>query len=1363
MILAIRFLRNLCTVIVPALMTCHLAHAQPAAVPESVRTVLKQYCLECHQGDQAEAEIDLAQFESIEQVRSATKIWQRVHKMLVSRQMPPKDSAHPNDDEHQRLSSWVRDFLQAEATAQAGDPGPVTLRRLNNAEYTYTIRDLTGIASLDPTKEFPIDGAAGEGFNNTGDALGMSPSLVNKYLLAAKEIAQHMVLMPDGVRFSRQTTPRDWTDAALNEIRQFYFQFADDRGKFLDWEGKNANTPRNGRIPLADYIGATIANRDALRAGSISIERVARQNQLSPKYLAEIWSTLNGTVDQGFLLNDLRDQWQATSDVTAIVTYIERWQHALWQFHPIGHLGRKGAPKHWMTPKDSTVVRKRLKLELPAAKDDAAKDDTDAISIYLTAVGATGDDAIVAWRSPRIQLPGRPPILLRDVSGAAAGLAQQRTRFLADLPKYLAVASELAAGKSRDEVAQGAPLNDTILQNLLAYLGIGSEQPVVVDGHFTESLDNIGGYNFVAGWGSSSTPSVVANASDQAVRIPGNLASHSVVVHPSPTVFAAVGWQSPVTAKIEIDADVADAHPECGNGFEWILQHRSSSGTVEIERGDIATGGTKSVRGAQIEVAKGDLVSILVGPRSGQHACDLTSVKIVLREEEGSGQVWDLGTQVSGRILDGNPLADSQGNQSVWHFYGGDVAGMGGRSATVIPAGSLLAKWKQQLTEKDRLKQDLAELAVQIQRMAKNDPPPEDSPDAIVYKHLHQMVGIDSLAPQDVSADERFGRHPQSAEASDQDLFTTANHTTEFRIPASLAAGGVVLVDVECESQSSLSAVQVSATLAPPESFKTIAGQPILVSDDEVRRQPIIDSLHRFRELFPAALCYTKIVPVDEVVTLQLYYREDHHFKRLMCDDEQAATLDRLWDELYFVAQEPLASQVALEQLHQFSTQDRPDLVPEFETLKSSYGARADAFRQRLIDTEPIHLESLINFAGRAWRRALIEPDRQRLRETYSEFRLKKLTHDESIRLLLARVLVAPSFLYRLEEPGPGKLASDVSDHELASRLSYFLWSSTPDPELLAAAESGELSSNDAIDAQAKRMLSDEKIRRMAIHFACQWLHLRDFDQAVEKNERLYPDFAGQRSDFYEETVRFFTDMFQNDGSILDLIDSDYTFVNQVVAKHYGIDGISGAEWQRVDGMRSRGRGGILGMATVLASQSGASRTSPILRGNWVYETLLGERLPKPPPGVPVLPEMVPEGKTARELIQLHSGAPECAKCHQKIDPYGFALEQFDAAGRLRPTKVDTKTTLPDGQSIDGLEGLREYLMEQRRSDIVQQFCRKLLGYALGRETQLSDQPLLDQMQERLHENDYRFSIAVESVVTSPQFRQIRGRLAQDH
>jgi hypothetical protein len=243
----------------------------------------------------------------------------------------------------------------------------------------------------------------------------------------------------------------------------------------------------------------------------------------------------------------------------------------------------------------------------------------------------------------------------------------------------------------------------------------------------------------------------------------------------------------------------------------------------------------------------------------------------------------------------------------------------------------------------------------------------------------------------------------------------------------------------------------------------------------------------------------------------------------------------------------------------------------------------------------------------------------------------------------------------------------------------------------------------------------------------------------------------------YEETIRFFTDLFQADGPLLSLLDANHTFVNAELANFYGLTVPETTEtWFQVGDVNQAGRGGILGFATTLTKQSGASRTSPILRGNWISETLLGERLPKPPRDVPQLPAEVPFCLSERELIAKHSADPSCAKCHAKIDPYGFALENFDAIGRWRGNS-NTQAVLPDGKSIEGIDGLRHYLLNDRRDAFVRHFCHKLLGFALGRAVKLSDEPLLDDMMTKLKSKDYRFSVAVDPVVLSSQFRSIRG------
>jgi hypothetical protein len=250
----------------------------------------------------------------------------------------------------------------------------------------------------------------------------------------------------------------------------------------------------------------------------------------------------------------------------------------------------------------------------------------------------------------------------------------------------------------------------------------------------------------------------------------------------------------------------------------------------------------------------------------------------------------------------------------------------------------------------------------------------------------------------------------------------------------------------------------------------------------------------------------------------------------------------------------------------------------------------------------------------------------------------------------------------------------------------------------------------------------------------------------------------------YEESIRFFADLFQRDESILSIFDADYTFLNGALAEHYGIPGVTGPEWRRVDGVKKYGRGGVLGFGATLAKQSGASRTSPILRGNWVAEVLLGDRLPRPPKDVPRLPEdEAADTLSVRQLVERHSNDPRCSVCHIRIDGYGFALEGYDAIGRSRSKDlggrpIETRTKVFDGTTVDDAQGLRDYLLSSKRTTVVGQFNRKLLGYALGRGVILSDRPLLAEMQRQLEARNYKFSAALETVVNSRQFREIRGK-----
>ncbi len=1355
-----------------------------------IRPLVKQFCLDCHSAAERDGELDLERFASLAEVRRDAKAWQKVAEMLDSSEMPPAKNPQPTADQRKQLRAWIESYLHAEALSQAGDPGPVILRRLSNAEYNYTISDLTGVESLNPTREFPVDGAAGEGFTNAGSAQAMSPSLVQKYFDAAKEVAAHAVLLPDGIAFSRYTTERDQTDELVGRIQAFYRQFtADGGGQPVNLQGIKFDTNQGGLLPLERYLATTLEERDALRLGKKTIATVANERSLSAKYLATVWQALaaDRAADQGAspLLHDLRRKWPAakSEDAPRLASDIGAMQQVLWKYSPVGHIGREGQPVTWMEPVSPVVARREFRLNLPPG----SKDD---VSIFLVAADA-GDgheQDYVVWENPRLTRAGSPDIKLRDLSGLQTRIDQLQREALAKTSGYLAAAAELAEGPAASEEARKAGadrhgLDLRVLDAWLAYLDVGDPGPALVEGHAQEKLAN-SDYEFVRGWGNSATPLILGNSSDKQVRIPGISRPHSIVAHPSPTQFIAAGWQSPLTGQVRVEARLSDAHPECGNGQEWLVEHRSRRKAVNLWQGDFGTGGSATMPPKTISVRKGELVSFILGPRDGNHSCDTTDINLTIAEVEGQQRAWDLAKDCSGDLQAANPHPDGHGNAKVWHFYQGPMTSVtrGTGEFESIPSTSLLALWQAERNSAARTK-----LAAQIERLATGQPPADAaSPDGVLYGQLSSLVlasaSLESLLA-DVPADERFGKHPLGHVAAAADLVVHAPVVIEFRIPAKLAVGRTFVASGHLDSEhgregsvklEALTDHAVELSPNPAERAKQVdnlsstlpLSSPTVVNDGSAARERVTAALAEFRNLFPPALCYARIVPVDEVVTLTLFYRQDDQLQRLMLDEHQIAQLNRLWDELFYVAQEPLKYQVAFEQIREFATQDRPDLVKVWSPLVKTVEERTAAFRQRLAATEPAHVQAAIEFASLAWRRKLTPGEQDSLSRLYQSLREAKLPHEEAIRLTIARVLTSPAFLYRQEKPAAGDKAADVTDIELANRLSYFLWSSLPDAELRSACEAGRLtaapSAEQELVRQTSRMLSDSRARRLAVQFACQWLHVRNFDETEEKNEKLFPEFAALRGDMYEETVRFFEDLFRNDRSILSMLDADHTFVSKSLANHYGLDVGPGNGWQRVENVRSRGRGGVLAMATVLASQSGASRTSPILRGNWIYETLLGERLPRPPAGVPQLPEQPPQGVTERTLIEAHSAVEACAKCHAKIDPYGFALEQYDAIGRLRPTPIDTKTKLVGGQEIEGLDGLRQYLLNQRRDDFVRQFCRKLLGYALGREVQLSDRPLLDKMMRDLAANQYRFSVAVEVIVLSKQFRQIRGQLTSE-
>ncbi|MDA1164586.1 MAG: DUF1592 domain-containing protein [Planctomycetota bacterium] len=1351
--------------------------ATERAYGSTILPLLRRYCFECHSGDRTEADIDLAEFTSVAMARKNVTAWLKVREMLDSNQMPPKDSRQATDVEHKSLQEWVRNFLTGEAKAHAGDPGPVVLRRLNNAEYNYTLQDLTGVASLDPTREFPVDGAAGEGFTNTGSAQSMSPSLVTKYLDAAKEVSEHAVLLPDGIRFSPTTSRRDHTDELLARIQAFYRNFTEEGGgSTVNLQGVKFDTNQGGLLAVGKYLAATLEERDALVSGRKTVASVARERSLNERYLQTLWHTLSTEAQPpgSLLIDGFRQKWHRSTiaDTAALTAEIAQTQQTLWKFNPVGQLGEGGRQKMWMEAVAPIVSRQDLRLALPVVAGQSES------IVYLAANDLSDgrEQDFILWDRPRIEFKAdttgvvHSPILLRDLNGLVGRVQRTMASEVPRTATYLAAVLKLRSPDSSiDDLAKASGLNAQLLKRWAELVGLGHREKREITGHFTSKLPRAGGYDAVNGWGTSQTPNMLANRSDDDISFSTlTVPAHGVVMHPSPTQESLAAWRSPLDGQVFVEGLVADADHKCGNGAAWRVELLSDSGTTSLASGVFDNGGKQPFKAkGEIDVRAGDVVFLIVNARDKSHVCDTTHVELKLSEVGDEKRTWDLATDVVSRILEANPLPDSYGHSETWHF--GATGNKPATTSVMIP-GSMLARWRAAVLDA-RPSDEISRLASSVQSVVTSkavatlSDPDQKLRDQLTdwkgpLRWAMSSAGTATVENSEFGVDPAvFGKHPNGSPIEASSLCVQAPQILEVRLPAALVSGAEFVVSGELHAATgNAGSVQVQLLTTKPETLLMSPSLPILVREGGAAHRRLEVAMTEFRNLFPAALCYARIVPVDEVVTMTLFFREDDHLKRLMLNNGQAAELDRLWDELFYVAQEPIALTVAFEQIYEFATQDRPDLVKVFGPMRKPINDRANVFRQRLVNTEPAHLADVIDFADRAWRRPLSGDDIEDLTDFYNQLRSSEITHEASIRLTLARILTSPAFLYRREVQPKGTASLPVIGYELASRLSYFLWSSMPDSELIDASDGHSLREDNILKKQTARMLQDPRTRRLAIQFACQWLHLRDFDKNDDKNEKLYPEFAALRGEMYEETVRFFEDMFRHDGSVLGLLNADHTFLNESLAKHYGIENISGGHWRRVEGIQKKGRGGILGMATVLASQSGASRTSPILRGNWIYETLLGERLPRPPATVPQLPESVPTGLTARQLIEQHSSAPSCANCHERIDPYGFALEQFDAIGRLRKTAVDTKTTLTEGQAIEGLNGLRDYLLTERRDDVVRQFCRKLLGFALGREVQLSDELLLAEMVRKLEVNQYRFSVAVETIVLSEQFRRVRGK-----
>lgn len=544
------------------------------------------------------------------------------------------------------------------------------------------------------------------------------------------------------------------------------------------------------------------------------------------------------------------------------------------------------------------------------------------------------------------------------------------------------------------------------------------------------------------------------------------------------------------------------------------------------------------------------------------------------------------------------------------------------------------------------------------------------------------------------------------------------------------------------------------------------------------------------------------------------YFRDDAPLYDLILDDDQRRQIDRLWEEFYFAASIPFRQYSSFiwferaesgflrdEQFDFARAEDKDCTSPEKVTrLSAVYQAKAkntgasgeairamnDYFTSMMqtfhqyaslrTDSHKHHLNEMLAFAQRAFRRPLDIDEQSDLVDFYHSLRSSDgLDHEDAIRDCMVAILVSPHFCFRVDTPIAGSHATrPLTDLALASRLSFFLWSSMPDAELFELAQTGKLRDPQVFMSQSIRMLKDPKSRALAIEFGGNWLDFRRFDQHNAVDRDRFATFDDDlRQAMFEEPIRYLSDIFHRNGNVLDLIDSDHTFVNPKLASHYGLDAngifgqaeqLSGASrnedvWIRASDVKKVGRGGLLPMSVFLTKNAPGLRTSPVKRGYWVARRLLGEYIPPPPNDVPELP--ADESKlgdlTLREALQRHRADKACASCHERFDSLGIAFEAFGPIGERRQidlggNPVEDAVTFPDGVDRQGLVGLTAYIAQHRRDDFINNLCRSLLSYALGRSLLLSDEPTLDRLRLDLARDEYRIDTLIQGIVTTPQF-----------
>lgn len=1063
------------------------------AAPEwkSVQPMLAETCYDCHNGKKTKGGVDLERLEKEPSVEKEYALWEKVKDVVAKGEMPPEDETQLSAEEKKQLLAWATGAMDAVATANAGDPGAVTLRRLTNAEYDYTIRDLTGV-NYGLAKEFQPDGGGGEGFANTGDTLFVNPAQLDKYLAAARKLADHATILPGtGVTFHPQRVGMRGNAQVKGQVQQALYVW------YQKMSGPHLPT-YDRELREADYMLACWKWKHKDLTGAASLEQLAQEAKLSVPFLNNWWTMLNDTKIQSRFLDLTKLPWRS------------------------------------LPPPDAAKPK-----EVPAP-----------VLASLQAI----QDQRRSWNNP--QNPDKP------------GTGVQRRQQDADgLRTY---------GGSRVQVK-------------------GQKEFHVVLG---DTGDGNGG-DYVTFTGLS-------------IRRQGK--NHE---------YAAFMRQERNAFRKQVQDIEAGKAPVKELTVEQLKQRIATAEKALSHFGKDPLG--KNGIGENVLAAKAPLVITLPLP-------------------EGTTEVFG-----SGRLDMRSPEVDLATVQ--WDL----VVGTPPNTKEIIPG--VLTVWKRNT---DAHRQTMADFG----RMKTVFPD-------MIERRLEEVA-------RNLYSDKPG---PGVYYFSDEQLKS-------------------IIPEVE---KKRLEQMRLDWSFLARDSLK----KEQQVQYDDLMRQ----HLHRF-----ASQAWRRPTTQAERTQLSKLY-QDGLTKDLDRESAAREVVTLILVSPNFLYKTEVGTVAGAES--DVGTPARKNEAPKSPAVAKTSPNKTP---EGSVGTPARPVEGQITSVPQTTPASLAKP---------------------------AAVVTVPA---------PTEVT--LNAWELASRLSYFLWSSQPDWQLRKVATDGSLLKPEVLAAQVKRMLKDPKAEAMAKEFAGQWLEFKGFDKHAAVDDKKFPQFTPDlRRDLDRETTLFFTNLIREDRPVQEIIGADYTFLNERLAKHYGVPGVTGEEFKKVN-VAAQHRGGLLGQGSLLTKTSRSHRTSPVLRGNWLLQAVLGTPVPPPPADVPELKEHGEKPATVREMLEQHRASKSCSGCHDRIDPLGFALEGFDAIGRYREKDesglpLDTSGQVKGGAKFVGFEGLREYLKTQD-DQLTHHFSRKLIGFALGRQVLPTDKLLMQKIKTDLAANEGHFSAAVLAVVQSRQFTSKR-------